>query len=169
MTDHDALVAYALRDEYVGTVTQVLETDAKGRPTKTQDVPKFSGGLINLGVEELELAEALEEGAGTIVLDVSANPLAVEVLDAIPVLKRVEVPEGATSVIGYNERTATALREEAGRRSIAGAASARKADLERVLELDDARIAAGEPTPDDYSVAGILAAADAANDETPEA
>jgi hypothetical protein len=155
MTD---TVAYALREEYTGTVTQVLEADADGKPTKTLEAPKFSGGVIAAGDEDLNLAELLEEGNGVIVVDPTANPLAVVVLDEIGVLKRVPPPADAAAAVGYRDRTATALRERAGARGIAGTGNARHADLVAALEADDARVAAGQPVPPDYSVTALVAA-----------
>jgi hypothetical protein len=114
MTD---TVAYALREEFTGTVTQVLEADADGKPTKTLEAPKFSGGVIAAGDEDLNLAELLEEGNGVIVVDPTANPLAVVVLDELGVLKRVPPPADAAAAVGYRDRTATALRERAGQRA----------------------------------------------------
>lgn len=149
-------VAYALREEYAGTVTQVLEADADGNPTKTVDVPAFGGGLIALGDDdELDLAEALEAGGGTITVDASAKPLAVTILDELPVLKRVRAPIDADVKVGYRDRTAKANRDEASNRGIAGAARASAEDLVAALEADDARAAAGEDPPIPYSVEGL--------------
>lgn len=150
-------VAYALREEFAGTVTQVLEADADGNPTKTVDVPAFGGGLIALGDDdELDLAEALEAGGGIITVDASAKPLAVTILDELPALKRVTTPVGGDPVVGYRDRTVKANRDEASNRGIAGASRASAEDLVAALEADDRRAAAGEDLPTDYSVTALV-------------
>lgn len=154
MTDTDTRVAFALREEYAGTVLQRETEDDPGT-----EVPVFGGGLIGAGDRELNIAELLEDGDGTIVVEPAEHPLTLVALDEYPALKRVPVPAGAQAVTtGYADQSATKLRDEAGRRGIAGAGGASKADLLVALEADDARIAAGEDQPDPYSVTGLLEA-----------
>jgi hypothetical protein len=156
MTETETRVAFALREEYAGTVLQRETEDDPGT-----EVPVFTGGLIGAGDRELNVRELLDEGNGTIVIEPAEHPLTLVALDEYPALKRVPVPADAPVTTGYADQTATKLREEAGRRGIAGAAGASKVDLVPALEADDERIAAGDAQPDDYSVSGLIAGANA--------
>lgn len=112
-------IAFALREEFTGTVVQYEDAD----DTTGTEVPAFTGGVINIGdgSEEhtLDLAEALNEGDGVIVLaeDVGAN--VVDILTNHPALKRVTVDDEAETdldrydALGYDE-----LKDEAKRRDL---------------------------------------------------
>lgn len=154
-------VAYELREEFKGTVLQRETEDDPGT-----EVPKFTGGLVGAGDTELELGKALQEGNGRIVIDETADPLLAAVLDDVGALKRVSTEDVDEPTIGYADWPGQRLRDEAGRRGIAGAAGAKVDDLRDALAADDARIQAGHPQPEDYSVHALIAPAP---DETPEA
>lgn len=137
-------IAYTLREDYAGTVDQVLETDKDGNPTRTQTVPVFQGGVIAVGDSDFNTLEALEEGGGTIVVDEVARPELVQALDAFPALKRTGVHAEPAVTADYNSRTVADLRDELERRAITGAGNLNKADLVAALEAFDARVAAGD-------------------------
>lgn len=130
-------VAYTLREEFAGTVTQVLEVDADGEPTETQEVPAYSGGLINAGPFDLNIGEELENGKGTIVVD-DVDPRVTSALDEYPALKRTEVPDNADVTVGWDSRNAQELKDELTRRGVSGHGNAPKAKLVEALETLDA-------------------------------
>lgn len=114
------MIAYELREAYTGTVEQVLTVDDKGDPVDTQTVPVFSGGVIALAETDLDLAEALEAGGGRIVVDENTleGQQAVNVLDYVPVLKRVGVDQADKPVNPLERMNAGQLRAEAARRGV---------------------------------------------------
>lgn len=138
------LIAYALRHEYAGTVTQKESDDDPGT-----EVPAFTGGLIRAGELEIDVAEELEAGDGFIVLDERAGAAAAH-LDEYPPLKRVPVPAGVNAPTGsfaeappYTTQTVTELKADATSRGLEGAGSARKPELVVALEEHDRRRAEG--------------------------
>lgn len=123
-------IAYELREDYAGTVEQKVDGE-------TRQVNRYLGGVINIGAEDLDVREALDNGGGTIVVD-DRDPRISAALDAYPPLKRAEVPEGAEPIAGdYDAQNATALRDELKRRGIVGAGSLTKDDAVRALERLD--------------------------------
>lgn len=140
------LLAYGLTAEYDGTVDI---QDPEGEEGTTIAVPKFGGGLLATPNGDLDVAEALEEGEGVIVLDAAEHTAVAELLEAYPALHRVAVPAGAEPIVfegpgandDYNSRTAKSLKADAASRSIDGAASAKKEDLVVALQEFDLRLA----------------------------
>lgn len=125
------LTAFALRDDLEGSLVQREHDEDEGT-----EVPIFTGGIIRAGDSELDVAKALEEGNGVIVVD-DKDPAAIVALDNYVALKRVAVPEGAEPVVGdYASRSANALKAEAKRRDLSAGGS--KDELVARLEADDA-------------------------------
>lgn len=90
-------IAYGLRADY-----------AEDGPTP------FYGGLIRTSsTSELNVAQALEDGGGVIVVDETAHEL-VDALDHFPALKRVAVPAGPSPEVldAYRGRKVGELRDE---------------------------------------------------------
>lgn len=129
-------IAFALRAEYAGTTP--VEKD--GHDT---EVPTFQGGLLNVGDGDINLGEALEAGDGHIVVQANDQQLA-DLLRAVPVLKEVATPEGATPISPYERLQADAVRTVAQARDIKGAASASKERLLPILAAHDEALAAGD-------------------------
>lgn len=163
------LIAYALRDEYAGTVTQNIDD-------QDVEVPAYSGGVIRAGDElDVNVVEELEAGGGFIVIDERDTGAAVH-LDAYPPLERVKVPEGAepsgsfAELPPYTNQGVPELRADAASRGLEGAGSARKADLVAALEEHDLRRA--EDSLDELgapiTVADLLEAAAGRTSETPD-
>jgi hypothetical protein len=129
------LIAYALREEFTGTVEQDGET-----------VPVFTGGVIRAGDTDIDVREELEAGGGIIVVDTRAAGAIVH-LDEYPPLKRVKAPaDGAptgsfTDAGPYAERTVDELRTDLRTRGIAGAGSAKRDELVTALNEHDQRLA----------------------------
>lgn len=126
------LRAYALRDEYAGTVVQAIDGEDR-------EVPVFSGGLVNGGDNfgDVDVAKLLEEGGGTIVVD-PRDPVLAAALDEYPPLKDVPVPDGASPVNDlYSNRGVRWLRAEVKRRGIDGLSKATKDELVAALEEYD--------------------------------
>lgn len=162
MTTEQA-VAFGLREEYAGTVTQ-FETEEAKEAGKGTEVDLFTGGLLHVGTdgEELDVKAALEAGDGVIVVDPATSPILLTRLDEYPALKRVPVPAGAAPLTGgYADRTAAELRDELKRRGITGAGSTAKPELVTALEHIDT--AGGYP--DGTTIAEVLEDA-AAEDNT---
>lgn len=137
------LVAFTLREEYVGTVVQKEHEDDPG-----VEVPAFTGGIIHAGNDrDLDVAEALTED-GVIVVDL-ADTQAVAALDSYPPLKRTTVPGNHTILFSepeatpYGQRKVGDLRADADTRGIEGASSAVKDDLIVALSEHDRRLADG--------------------------
>lgn len=137
-------IAFALRDEFAGTVTVYEDAD----DTTGTEVPAFTGGLINLGdgSEEhtLDLAKALADGDGKIVLadDVPGN--AVDILTNHPALKRVSAGEAEPTLDRYDELGYDELKDEAKARDLPATGNT-DALRDRLREAD----AAGETTTDE--------------------
>jgi hypothetical protein len=143
----NATVAYALRADFEGTVSQaVTELDDEGKLVETGEVvevDKFLGGLINAGDRELDVKAELEEGGGRIVV-LASDTGAIDALNAFPALKRVGSEEGEEAVlVPYPNRNRDALRDEATSRGIEGAGGANKDPLVYALEEHDLRTAEG--------------------------
>lgn len=138
-------VAYALREEYAGTVQQIAEEGAD-----PVEVPAYTGGVIVVDrgtnpdgsspPDGFDVREELDANDGVIVVDETDAAL-IGALDQYPALKRVPAPDDAAIVHGYADRTAGELRGEAKRRGITGAGSASIADLVTALEAWDDRTA----------------------------
>jgi hypothetical protein len=150
--------AFALREEYEGTVTQIAEEGAE-----PVEVPAFTGGVIAAGDEDLNVRELLDGDEygppGVIVVDRSATNI-VNALEQYPPLKAVTPPAGATALTEYDGATATVLKRELERRGITG--TGKRDDLEAALRAHDAGHGEGL---DELTVTGLLEAAAAANDE----
>lgn len=151
-------IAYELRESHAGTVEQLEHADAD-----PVEVPLFTGGLIRVGVDgEADVAELLEEGGGTIVVD-EVNEALIAALDEYPALKRVSAGGAAptASTSAYADSNVTALRADAKARELEGGSSATKDELVNALEEHDRRLADG--TLDELgaplTVAGLAAAA----------
>lgn len=146
-------VAFALREEFAGTVEQVEEDG--GEPVT---VPLYSGGLINIGPDDetgdLNVGEALEEGDGVLVVD-DNDPRVVNALDEYPPLKRVPVPAGREVDLGYADRNDADLRAELERRGVTAVGQGNKAGRVAALEaLDEHPL---EPNPDGGASTATLA------------
>lgn len=131
------LIAYALREEYAGTVEQ--ETD-EGIVT----VPVYTGGVIVVGDRDLNVREALDEGDGTILIE-ERNAAAAAALDGYLPLKRVKAPADAepTLTLGdsYEDVTVAELRADASSRGLLNAGQARKDELVDALTEHDRLLA----------------------------
>jgi hypothetical protein len=121
-------IGYALREEFRGTVVQRVDEDDPGN-----EVNLFQGGVLNIGDKDLNVAEALEEGDGVIVVE-DLDPRVSTALDGYPALERVPVDGRQAIAGGYADRSATDLRAELGERGIVGAGSLSKADAVAALE-----------------------------------
>lgn len=126
-------VAYELREDHAGTVTQNIDG-------QDVEVPRFLGGLITVAPGgELNVADALEEGNGVIVVD-DRDAGHIAALDAYPALKRTKAPAGAEAITGtssgYDAKSRDDLRDEAKRRGLP--ASGTKGELVEALEQHDA-------------------------------
>lgn len=144
-----ALIAYALREDYAGTVTQ---NHADG---STTEAPRYTGGLITIGNDELDVRAALDENDGTIVVTDNAVA-AVAALDSYPALKRVAVPRGATPIVTpYDHRPIGDLRHDLSRRAIAGGARvSRERAIAALIAHDDA-LASGVTPDAPWTVAAL--------------
>ena len=131
------LIAYALREEYAGTVEQ--ETD-EGIVT----VPVYTGGVIVVGDRDLNVREALDEGDGTIIIE-ERNVAAAAALDGYLPLKRVTAPAGAepTLTLGdsYEDVTVAELRADASSRGLLNVSKASKDELVDALTEHDRLLA----------------------------
>lgn len=132
------LTAFGLTAEYDGTV------DIDGKT-----VPKFSGGMLNVGDGDFGVREALDAGDGVIVV-YSFDEALVALLDTYPALKRVPVPTPAkgkqlTIVNPYARRSIESLRHVASLRDIGITGRSRKA-IEAALLRHDAKVH-NVPTP----------------------
>lgn len=141
-------IAYGLREDYAGTVTQ-YETEADEQAGNGTEVDKFTGGVVSIGPDGdvLDVKEELEKGAGVIVVDpATADPRLIDRLDNFPALKRVKVPAGTQPLTGgYGDATVTKLRDELKRRGIAAAGSLSHEEAVTALERFDSF----DPAPPD--------------------
>lgn len=132
-------IAYALREEFEGTVEQELEDGT------VVEVDKFLGGLINVGNGDLDVKLALEEGGGEIVVD-ERDAQIVMALNGYPALKRVGSDAEVTidpDVVLYHDRKRDELAGDAKARGLEGVTGALKDDLVYALEEHDLRLAEG--------------------------
>lgn len=129
------VVAYELRADYQGTV-EITTDDG------TQEIPKFAGGLLNVGDGDINVAEALEDGGGVIVVQADDQRLR-DLLDAYPPLKRSDAPAGAEPLSKYGRAPLEDLRSLASVRDIKGAGSLSRAKLVSALEAQDKASRAG--------------------------
>jgi hypothetical protein len=91
-------VAFALREEYQGTVTAHSAAPVKpGEEPELIDDDIFHGGLLSIPPDDrpFGVKDELAKGGGVIVVDADDEPL-VAALRAYPALEEVPVPEGAT-------------------------------------------------------------------------
>lgn len=151
-------VAYALREQYAGTVEQVLEADADGNPTKTVEVPAYTGGVVALGDRDLNVREELDSDPEGYVLVPDTDDRAIAVLDEYPPLKRVPVPAGVDEAVAYKRQRNAELEAELERRNVVAVRGETKAKLVEGLELIDARRAEepGYVVPDGTSLDALL-------------
>jgi hypothetical protein len=147
-------IVYGLREEYAGTVIQRDKPGDEG-----VEVPKFSGGVVSIGNEgeSLDIAEALEEGGGEIVVS-DTDQRAVIALDEYPALKRLRTSDDPpdTPTIGWADRLKVDLVKEADSRGIEGGAGALKDDLVQALTVHDELIADGGEIPEPLTVDGLI-------------
>jgi hypothetical protein len=150
-------VAYALREELAGTVTQV-EVDPDSGDELEVEVPAYTGGLINIGPDDesgdLDVRQALDEGDGIIVVD-DVDPRVTNALDEYPPLKRVPVPAGREADVGWEDRKVPDLKAELERRGVTNVGNGAKAEL--VLALDSLDAHPLEPNPDGGQATATLA------------
>lgn len=146
----DDVVAYALRSQHEGTVDVELEDGS------TEQRPKFGGAVLSIGGHTFDLGEHLEAGDGVVVVHQSDDLLR-DVLDAVPVLKTVQVPKGAEPVSKYERLPTDDLRHTGSLRDIRGSGGMSRADLIGSLEAYD-RAAA------DHDLAAITAVQEAGAD-----
>lgn len=125
-------ISFALTADYAGTTEQDGE-----------QVPTFQGGLLGVGDGDIDLAEALDAGNGYIVVQSNDQALA-DLLRAVPVLKEVSTPEGATPISPYERQSVEGVRAVAQARGIRGAGSASKEKLLPILAAHDEALAAGD-------------------------
>lgn len=124
------LRAFALREEYAGTVTQTVDGEDR-------EVAIFQGGVVNGGDVDLNIAELLEAGDGTIVVD-PRDPVILAALEEYPALKPVGVPDGADPINDrYSSKTLTELRRLAKRAGVEGRSAMSHAELVDALEAHD--------------------------------
>lgn len=129
MSERD-LRAFALREEYAGTVVQNIDGEDR-------EVPVFSGGVVNGGDVDLNIAELLTEGDGVIVVD-PRDPVVLAALEEYPALKPVGVPDGADPINDrYSSKGVTELRRLAKRAGIERMGRAGKDELIAALEAHD--------------------------------
>lgn len=139
-----ANVAYQLREEYAGT-----EVDYDPETGEELDEPVrvggFEGGTIGIPPlgETFDVAAALEEGDGLIVVNPDNAPQLVQQLDDYPPLKRTQAPPDAATV-GYDQHTVQRLRQDAADRGIVGIGRLAKDDLVGVLQRHDLLVDAGD-------------------------
>lgn len=128
-------IAFALREEFAGTVTVYEDDDDPGT-----EVPAFTGGLVNLGdgSEEhtLDLRKALDEGDGLIVVAEDADPRALLALDEHPALKRVAAGDAEVDVDRYDGLDRAVLVAELKTRELD--ATGKTGELRDRLRADDA-------------------------------
>lgn len=138
------LIAFALTEEYAGTVDQI---DADGNP---HTVPKFGGGMLAVGDGDFGVASELQRGDGTITVWAADAPL-VELLRAYPALEEVPIAEGADPVVvsPYERVTDEALAHLASLRGIEDASRLERDLLLAMLQEEDARQLVAVETADE--------------------
>jgi hypothetical protein len=147
-------VAYALREEFAGTVLQyeTVEDESNGNGV---EVPAFTGGLVSVGStgRELNLRELLDEEPhpGLIVVDATDTP-ALVALDELAVLERVDAPAGEPEVNAGP--TGNELRERAKAEGLTHYGSLKVAELELALERHADAIAAASRL-EEHPLAGV--------------
>lgn len=96
-------VAYALREDYAGTVEQ-----------DGVQVPLYTGGSLAIDDDRqhFDVRAELDDGDGTIVVTETDLPLVIA-LDQYPPLKRVKVPAGRPPANPYAKVNAAGLRARA--------------------------------------------------------
>lgn len=122
----------------------------------------FLGGVINAGERDLNIAEELEKGNGTITVADDADVRVITALDNYPALKRTTAPDGDPAVEGedkYLRSRVTALRADAKARDLDGAGEADKATLVAALAEHDRILAADEAVAGPLTIDALAAAA----------
>lgn len=169
MTD---LLAYALREEYAGTVVQydTLKDQEAGNGT---EVPVYTGGVIAAGDRDVDVRELLdgEPHPGVILVNPTDTALA-NALEDYPALKRVSaeglnLPDDVEPLDELDSRTVAQLREIAKAEDLEGASRANKPALITAIRAKRAAAAAAlEPdaTDEDLLRASELDTVDAALD-----
>lgn len=150
------MIAYELRAEYTGTVEQVLTVDDRGNAIDTVTVPAFTGGIINAGDRDLDVAAELKAGDGRIIVDegtLDGNAAAI-VLDGYPALKRAPSaesdratfprPAGEDLPAGTAAPTVAELRARADTLGLKVESGTKRDELAKGLEEQATRAAAGE-------------------------
>lgn len=143
-------IAFELRSDFQGTVTLPDETE----------VPKFSGGVLAIGPSSIDVAELLQAGGGTIVVETAQQPL-VALLEAYPPLKQCPVPDGVAAVQLYELWSRAALNEEAHRRGLQGYTRLSSDELARVLQEQDRVLTSERAGADGAQPAALRPGADA--------
>lgn len=174
-------VAFALREEYAGTVEQIVTDPESGAELERITVPAFTGGVIVIPNDLLEddgynVREALDAGDGTIVVDAN-DVMVIQALDGYPALKRVEVPDGATVTSTLDGLRVGDLKRQAELRGVELEGNVKRDELVTGLRAFDRARGAGELVDDhtyainaDGDLVDLTADADSAGTiTTPEA
>lgn len=141
-------VAYTLREEYAGTIEQVITDPETGAEVERVTVPAFTGGVIvipddRLDSDSFDVRARLDEGDGVIVVD--ANDVGViNALDEYPPLKRVAVPDGATVTSSLDGLKVADLRRQAELRDLELEAGIKRDELVAGIQAFDRARASGE-------------------------
>lgn len=130
-----------------------LVEDLQGFTDEDPPRPIFMGGDLTLPEgEAFDVRKELDDGDGLIVID-TADQFLVDLLRAYPALKEVPVPEGREATVGWVDRTAAQIRDEAKRREFQKLGSAKGPIAERLTAHDQA-LAAGDAEAAAAIVAG---------------
>lgn len=130
MTD---LLAYALREEFAGTVVQ-YETQEDADNGNGVEVPAYTGGVISAGDRDVNVRELLDEKPEGVIVVHPSDVALINALEDYPALKRVsaaglDLPADVQPVDELESSTVAHLRDLAEREGLAGASTARKAEL----------------------------------------
>ena len=128
-------IAFELTGEYAGVVNEGTD----------EERPRYEGGVLGLPPdgETFDVAQALAEGDGLIVVNPDNNPGLVDALDQQPALQRTQAPADAPTV-GYEQHTVQRLRDELAAREIEGVGNRRKAEIVEVLQRHDRLVDLGD-------------------------
>ena len=116
-------VAYTLREEYAGTIEQVITDPETGAEVERVTVPTFTGGVIVVDANDVGVINALDE---------------------YPALKRVAVPDGATVTSSLDGLKVADLRRQAELRDLELEAGIKRDELVAGIQAFDRARAAGE-------------------------
>ena len=128
------LIAYALREEYAGTINQAPE----GEPAV--EVPVFQGGVVNVGDRRLDLRAELDAAPVGLIAVSAFDSAAIVALDGITALRRVALDEDAERQLSedvYDRMKHPALVAEAQRRELDVPGNATNEALRAALRTHD--------------------------------